>query len=89
VGNWCSITTPTCGDGTRRSSGKPIVPWSDLVIGRRPPIGLSNRIIGVGVRAFSAWDRGAEEVAHHPYEPPRVISFAAAGAEGVVVAPIT
>jgi hypothetical protein len=36
------------------------------------PIGDSTQIIAVGVRAFSAWDRGAEEgVAHRPYEPPR------------------
>ena len=54
------------------------------------PIGLSNQIIAVGVRAFPAWDRGLRRVSPTiPTNRHGVISFAAAGAEGVVVAPIT
>lgn len=49
----------------------------------KSPIGLSNQIIAVGVRAFPAWDRGAEEaVAHHPYEPPRGDIFRRRGCGG-------
>jgi hypothetical protein len=47
------------------------------------PIGLSDQIIAVGVRALPAWDRGAEEgVAHHPYEPPRGDIFRRRGCGG-------
>ena len=46
-------------------------------------IGHSIQIIAVGVRAFPAWDRGAEEsVAHHPYEPPRGDIFRRRGCGG-------
>ena len=90
VGNWCSINGLTCGDGTRRSSGR-----AHRVLDRSRdratcPIGLSNQIIAVGVRAFPAWDRGLRRVSPTiPTNRQGVISFAAAGAEGVVDAPIT
>ena len=71
VGNRCSINGLTCGDGTRGSSGRAhrvLVRSHDRATS---PIGLSNRIIAVGVRAFPAWDRGLRRgVAHHPYERP-------------------
>src|SRR4029450_13803042 len=61
---------------------QPIVSWSDLAIGRRPRSGFRIRS-SVGVRAFPAWDRGAEEaVAHHPYEPPRGDIFRRRGCGG-------
>lgn len=70
VGNWCSINGLTCGDGTRRSSGRAhrvLVRSRDRATS---PIGLSNQIIAVGVRAFYGMGSGAEEgVAHLPYEP--------------------
>jgi hypothetical protein len=54
------------------------------------PIGHSNQIIAVGVRVLPAWDRGLRRVLPTiPTNRHGVISFAAAGAEGVVVAPIT
>jgi hypothetical protein len=53
------------------------------------PIGLSNQIIAV-VHAFPAWIGGLGRVLPTiPTNRHGVISFAAAGAEGVVDAPIT
>jgi hypothetical protein len=90
VGNWCSITDLTCGDATRRSSGKPIVSWSAPVIGRRPRSGFRIRSSRWGSAPFRLGIGGLRRVLPTiPTNRHGVISFAAAGAEGVVVAPIT
>jgi hypothetical protein len=89
-GELCPITGLTCGDGTRRSSGKPIVSWSDLVIGRRPRSGIRIRSSRWGSAPFRLGIGGLRRVLPAiPTNRHGVISFAAAGAEGVVVAPIT
>jgi hypothetical protein len=90
AGNWCSINGLTCGDGTRRSSGKPIVSWSALVIGRRPRSGFRIRSSRWGSAPFRLGIGGLRRLSPTiPTNRHGVISFAAAGEEGVVDAPIT
>jgi hypothetical protein len=49
-GELCPTMGLTCGDGQGRSSGKPIVSWSDLVIGRRPDRAFESDHRGGGPR---------------------------------------
>jgi hypothetical protein len=70
--------------------GKPIVSWSDLVIRRRPRSGFRIRSSRWGSAPFRLGIGGLRRVLSPiPTNRHGVISFAAAGAEGVVVAPIT
>jgi hypothetical protein len=83
VGNWCSITGLTCGDGTRRSSGKPIVSWSDLVIGRRPRSGIRIRSSRWGSAPFRLGIGGLRRVLPTiPTNPPQGDIFRRRGCGG-------
>jgi hypothetical protein len=73
----------------RKIIGQPIVSWSDLVIGRRPRSGFRIRSSRWGSAPFRLGIGGLRRLLRTiPTNRHGVISFAAAGAEGVVVAPI-